>query len=214
MIYIPSWTTKKHKKNSFQATTFKAEENSRTFQGHPLKFKDFWRLCEPCEGIIQCRLNPFWNTSFGDRIRAQHQETTGNCGNNRRQNCCLKLLRQKNAQPSPLPSIQSWGVCCFLQVARTVAQTLHGGDGGGKALFSSFKVGYSSKSLFRAVSQLILSQLKIGSPTWIAWCNSTRHRSTYQLTTKYTTIPRRLGEYHGYKPRRFTSWYTYMRQES
>ena len=41
MIYIPSWTTKKHKKNSFQATTFKAEENSRTFQGHPLKFKDF-----------------------------------------------------------------------------------------------------------------------------------------------------------------------------
>ena len=122
--------------------------------------------------------------------------------------------RTKECTTLPLPSIQSWGVCCFLQVARTVAQTLHGGDGGGKALFSSFKVGYSSKSLFRAVSQLILSQLKIGSPTWITWCNSTRHRSTYQLTTKYTTIPRRLGEYHGYKPRRFTSWYTYMRQES
>ena len=32
MIYIPSWTTKKHKKNSFQATTFKAEKNSRTFE--------------------------------------------------------------------------------------------------------------------------------------------------------------------------------------
>ena len=140
MIYIPSWTTKKHKKNSFQATTFKAEKNSRTFQGHLLKFKDFWRLCEPCVGIIQCRLNPFWNTSFGDRIRAQHQETTGNWVNNRRQNCWDFVLKwghfrgQKNAQPSPLPSIQSWGVCCFPQVARTVAQTLHGGDGGGKAL--------------------------------------------------------------------------------
>ena len=44
MIYILSSTTK----NSFQATTFKVEENSRTFQGLPLKFKDFSRLCEPC----------------------------------------------------------------------------------------------------------------------------------------------------------------------
>ena len=43
MFYILSWTTKKHKKNSFQATTFKIEENSRTFQGLPLKFKGFSR---------------------------------------------------------------------------------------------------------------------------------------------------------------------------
>ena len=58
MIYILSWTTKKHQKNSFRASTFKVEENqglfsqrktnSRTFQGLSLKFKDFSRLCEPC----------------------------------------------------------------------------------------------------------------------------------------------------------------------
>jgi len=48
MIYIISisWTTKKHLKNTFQATTFKVEENSRTFQGFHLKFKDFSRLCK------------------------------------------------------------------------------------------------------------------------------------------------------------------------
>ena len=40
MTYILSWTTKKHQKTSFQDTTFKVEENSRTFQGLPLKFKD------------------------------------------------------------------------------------------------------------------------------------------------------------------------------
>ena len=28
---------------------FKEKWNSRTFQGLPLKFKDFSRLCEPCE---------------------------------------------------------------------------------------------------------------------------------------------------------------------
>ena len=33
MIYILSWITKKHLKSTFQATTFKVEENSRTFQG-------------------------------------------------------------------------------------------------------------------------------------------------------------------------------------
>ena len=33
MIYTLSWTTKKHQTTLFQATTFKAEENSRTFQG-------------------------------------------------------------------------------------------------------------------------------------------------------------------------------------
>ena len=30
MIYILSWITKKHLKSTFQATTFKVEENSRT----------------------------------------------------------------------------------------------------------------------------------------------------------------------------------------
>ena len=30
MIHILSWTTKKHKKNTFQAATCKVEENSRT----------------------------------------------------------------------------------------------------------------------------------------------------------------------------------------
>ena len=47
MIYILSWTTKKHQKNSFLATTFKVEENSRTFQPK-MEFKDFSRLCKRC----------------------------------------------------------------------------------------------------------------------------------------------------------------------
>ena len=40
MIYILSWTTKQHQKTSFQATTFKVEENSRTFQdcANPVKW--------------------------------------------------------------------------------------------------------------------------------------------------------------------------------
>ena len=47
MIYILSWITKKHLKDTLQATKFKVEENSRTFQGLPLKFKDFSTLYEP-----------------------------------------------------------------------------------------------------------------------------------------------------------------------
>ena len=46
MIYILSSTTRKALKNTFQATTFKVQENSRTFQGK-MEFKDFSRLCEP-----------------------------------------------------------------------------------------------------------------------------------------------------------------------
>ena len=42
MIYILSWTTKKGKKNTFQAAAFKVEENSRTFQGK-MKLKDFFK---------------------------------------------------------------------------------------------------------------------------------------------------------------------------
>ena len=48
MIYILSWTLKKHQKNSFQATTLKVEEYSRTFQGLPQKFKNFSTVREPC----------------------------------------------------------------------------------------------------------------------------------------------------------------------
>ena len=47
MIYILSSTTRKALKNTFQATTFKVQENSRTFQGLAQTFKDFSRLCEP-----------------------------------------------------------------------------------------------------------------------------------------------------------------------
>ena len=43
MIFILSSTTKKHQKNSFQATSFKVDENSRTFQGLAQKLKDFSR---------------------------------------------------------------------------------------------------------------------------------------------------------------------------
>ena len=35
MIYTLSFDNQKESKNSFQATTFKVEENSRTFQGLP-----------------------------------------------------------------------------------------------------------------------------------------------------------------------------------
>ena len=45
MIYILSWTTKK-------AITFEVEENLRTFQGLPLKFKDFSRLGEPYSTVL------------------------------------------------------------------------------------------------------------------------------------------------------------------
>ena len=47
MIYILSWKTKKHHKNTFKAPVFKAEVNSRTFQGLPLKFKDFQDCANP-----------------------------------------------------------------------------------------------------------------------------------------------------------------------
>ena len=39
MIFILSSTTRKAFKNTLQATTFKVEENSRTFQGLARKFK-------------------------------------------------------------------------------------------------------------------------------------------------------------------------------
>ena len=66
MIHILSWTTKKHQKTLHRPLhskpkniqgifkdlhknlrIFKKKWNSRTFQGLPLKFKDFSTLCEP-----------------------------------------------------------------------------------------------------------------------------------------------------------------------
>ena len=41
MISIPFLNKQKALKNTFQATTFKVEENSRTFHGLAQKFRDF-----------------------------------------------------------------------------------------------------------------------------------------------------------------------------
>ena len=64
LFYTGKENQSMHSKIGFDASTFKVEENSRTFQGLtqkfndfsrkngiqglPLKFKDFSRLCEPC----------------------------------------------------------------------------------------------------------------------------------------------------------------------
>ena len=57
MIYILSWTTKKHQKNLSRPLhskfkkiygLFKEKWNSRTFQGLPLKFNDFSSVGKPC----------------------------------------------------------------------------------------------------------------------------------------------------------------------
>jgi len=56
MIYILSWANKRALKNTFQATTFKVEENSRTFQGVTLKFMDFSRLRVHCKRKIEITL--------------------------------------------------------------------------------------------------------------------------------------------------------------
>ena len=42
----------KSSKNTFHATKFKVEENSRSFQRLARKFKDFSRLCEPFNNWI------------------------------------------------------------------------------------------------------------------------------------------------------------------
>ena len=59
MIYILSWTTKKHQKNLSRPLHSKLKKiqglfkdlhrNLRTFQGLPFEFKDFPRLREPCK---------------------------------------------------------------------------------------------------------------------------------------------------------------------
>ena len=40
-------------KNTFQAATLKAEENSRTFQGLAKKFKDFSRTSTKIQGFLK-----------------------------------------------------------------------------------------------------------------------------------------------------------------
>ena len=50
MIYNLSLTTRKALKNTFRATTFKVEENSRTFQGK-MEFKDFSRTSPKIQGL-------------------------------------------------------------------------------------------------------------------------------------------------------------------
>ena len=69
---------------------------------------------------------------------------------NWRQNC-WDVLKQgnfrehKNPHPSPAPSIQSWGVYCFLKVARTVAQHCLEGMGEEKLSFPLWKSGKCQK---------------------------------------------------------------------
>ena len=53
MIYILSSTTRKALKNTFQATTFKVQENSRTFQGLAQTFKDFSRASPKIQGLFK-----------------------------------------------------------------------------------------------------------------------------------------------------------------
>lgn len=51
------------------------------------------------------------------------------------------FIEQNNPHPYPLSSSQSWGVCCFLLLAGTVAQHCveggRGGGGGGSFIFPS-----------------------------------------------------------------------------
>ena len=77
---------------------------------------------------------------------------------NWRQNCwdiVLKwdnLREQNSPHPSPIPSIQSWGISCFQQVARTAAQRCMEGVGEGKIYFSPFKLARRQRGPIRAKS--------------------------------------------------------------
>ena len=67
MIDILSWKPKCIK-NTFQAITSKVEENLRTFQGLPLKLKDFSRLCEPYSTEVSPTYSCSHFLSFSDLI--------------------------------------------------------------------------------------------------------------------------------------------------
>ena len=67
----------------------------------------------------------------------------------------------------PPYTIQSW---VFVSVrSLNSSTTLHGGDGGRKALFSPFEVSKTSESPFRTVSQLILSPMVGRQTECIMW---------------------------------------------
>ena len=57
MILYSVLDNQKVSKNTFQATTLKVEENSRTFQGLAQKFNDFSRTCTEIEGIFKEKWN-------------------------------------------------------------------------------------------------------------------------------------------------------------
>ena len=73
----------------------------------PLLFMFLWILFLPCEGGMMAK---WWRTP----------KNVCPGGYNRRQNCWDIVRKegnigeQKNPHPSPVHSIQSWGVCCFL----------------------------------------------------------------------------------------------------
>ena len=69
MIYILSWTTKKlKKKHTFRATTFKDEENWRTFQGK-MEFKDFARTSLKFKDFA--RTSPKIQELFKDTLKSK-----------------------------------------------------------------------------------------------------------------------------------------------
>ena len=51
--YIYCFRQPKTIKNTFQATTFNVEENSRTFQGLVQKFKNFPRTSPKIQGLVK-----------------------------------------------------------------------------------------------------------------------------------------------------------------
>ena len=58
--------------------------------------------------------------------------------------CWLKLMKL-------VLRFQRWSICCFLFIGSSNSgTTLHGGDGGGKDLFSPFEVSKTSEIPFRA----------------------------------------------------------------
>ena len=60
-------------------------------------------------------------------------------------NRVTEVREHKNPHPSPIPSIQSWDVSCFLKVAQTVAQHCMEGMGEEKLSFSLLKSGKRQK---------------------------------------------------------------------
>ena len=91
-----------------------------------------------------------------EKVRCYFVEKTCTLGYGTHQlRLATKLLRHSNRvtsenkrihTPSSLPSIQSWGVCCFLQVFRIAAQHCMKGMGEGKLYFLLLKLVKSKRS--------------------------------------------------------------------